>query len=246
MRAQSLNATHDYDTAAELASGAAADAADLDVDGVMLSGSEDGSVDYQAIITSFGARFNGINMYADDVVLMAGMAADLNGSPVGLQKFCLHWILEVNLSESKAMAVGLTPQEYDRGLQPIYYQNQQLECVLEYEYLVVRSAPGMALFIYLLQKVTEFRAAQANEALHAVVALCRDNRLLRFVSLRLRLFECSPSGDWGCLVWAGQYVASASYSATAQDNQWRRCTYGSFDSSDVCRPGALVWPCCMN
>ena len=53
----------------------------------------------------FGAKINGIDLYADEVVLLAESATDLQGMIDVVDKFCRQWRMEINLKKSEVVVV---------------------------------------------------------------------------------------------------------------------------------------------
>lgn len=160
-------------------------------------------------------------MYADDVFLADGTVDGLNKLLVGLSRFCEHWDFEVNyyLGKSKAMAIGVPKSRGSRSRRlvhsPVIYRGVTLQYVAEYTYLGV-PFHGQKGFT----EAFHARAQQVQKAYYSMLAKCKEHRILQSVNLRLRLFDSlvTPVGDWGCLAWAGQFVARTTFVDAARNN----------------------------
>ena len=71
-----------------------------------------------------GITINTLNLthiaYADDIVLLASSAEQLQQSVNSLQEFCSKWLLIVNIDKTKVMKIG------DKSQCSIYYNGKQI------------------------------------------------------------------------------------------------------------------------
>jgi hypothetical protein len=136
-------------------------------------------------------------LYADDVVVFANSAQDLNWLMGGLEFFCNDWDMAVNVDKTKVMVVGNASQRSKKTA--IKLQGRTLEYVDSYKYLgiEVEAATGF-------NRVPTTRARATERSLHAMHGRCARMGLWGSLDLRLRLFDIlvAPVAEYAAAAWA--------------------------------------------
>ena len=70
-------------------------------------------------------------LYADDIVVLANSAEELQRMMKAVEEFCKRWRLQVNLSKTKVVEFGARGV----GKAKVYWKGEELEEVEEYKYL---------------------------------------------------------------------------------------------------------------
>ena len=134
-----------------------------------------------------------IMLYADDTVLLAESAEDLQTQLNAFSEYCDNWKLKVNVNKTKIMVFGIGRLTHNPKF---YYKNIDIEIVKEFNYLGV---------IY--TKTCNFDANKkhlADKALRAMYEVLKLGRLYKLsIKLQLDLFDkmIKPILLYGCEVW---------------------------------------------
>ena len=134
-------------------------------------------------------------LYADDIVIFANSAEQLQESLNILSDYCSRWKLTVNVAKTKVMVFrkgGILPRNL-----AFYYNGQQLEIVKNFKYLgIVFTAGG---------SFAEAQNALAGQAQKAIFKL--NKYLYKFTYItpkhKLELFDklITPILNYGCEIW---------------------------------------------
>ncbi len=132
-------------------------------------------------------------MYADDTILLAESAEDLQSMLSALKQYCDTWRLKVNATKTK---VVIFSRGVVRNYPKLFLGDDQLEVVKDYDYL------GIKFFCngHFHAAITK-QATQAKRALHGLISKAR--RLSLPVDIMLELFDTciTPILLYGCEVW---------------------------------------------
>ncbi|MCW4345840.1 MAG: reverse transcriptase family protein [Candidatus Thiodiazotropha endolucinida] len=134
-------------------------------------------------------------LYADDIVLFASSAEELQEGLDVLADYCQRWKLKINVSKTKVMVFrkgGMLPRHLI-----FYYEGEPLEIVSKFKYLGIVFTTGGS-----------FAEAQTTLAGQAQKAIFKMNQYIyKFTFLtprhRLELFDklVTPILNYGCQVW---------------------------------------------
>ena len=132
-------------------------------------------------------------LYADDTILVADTAEDLQKALNCLNEYCISKKLTVNTSKTKVMVFT---RKRNKRYNTFNFGNTQLEIVDQYTYLGVIFAKNGKFF-----KTKKYLCEQANKALFAV--LQKGRKLNLPLDLQLKLFDeaIEPILLYGSEVW---------------------------------------------
>ena len=166
-------------------------------------------------------------LYADDVVIFANSAEDLNRLMAKLHSFCSDWDMAVNTVKTQVMLVGGGAYEraeaLTHGRRPIFANGRsgrRLQYVKSYKYLGIELHQSLG-----FRPVMAQRAAAAQRCLGAMRGCCAAKGYWGSLDLQLRLFDVlvTPVAEYGVAAWA---PPAALVAATAPPNaleQLHRC-----------------------
>ena len=133
-------------------------------------------------------------LYADDTVIIAGSAADLQHSLDGLNLYCTAWNLKVNITKTKVVIFSKSSCK-NKGTE-FTYANKRVELVESFKYLgVLFKSNGK---FHLARKAL---FEQASKAMFSVLTKTRTYNLN--VDVQLKLFDTLvlPVLLYGCEIW---------------------------------------------
>ena len=138
-------------------------------------------------------------MYADDTILLANSAVELQKSLNALQTYCETWQLEVNCAKTKIVIFGKRRMASDKV--KFTYNGAELELVTEYKYLGLTISYNGSFKI----GVQELHK-QASRAMYALLA--KSRKLSLPIDIQLQLFDALvvPILLYGCEVWGFQNI----------------------------------------
>jgi hypothetical protein len=131
-------------------------------------------------------------LYADDTILLAETAADLQQQLNSFSEYCCKWRLKVNASKTKILIFGKSRQNLHR----FTYNNVELERVDNYKYLGIHFT-RTGNFSYTIKQQYE----KAIKAMYSVLSKCKRHNLS--IECQLKMFDTiiQPILLYGCEVW---------------------------------------------
>jgi len=138
-------------------------------------------------------------MYADDIVLLAESATDLQSMINNLEHYCAKWGLQVNTLKSEVMVFRNGGRLADN--EKWFYEGRQLNVVNEYTYLGVVITPKM-----MFQKHTERKNLAAKNSINSTWKVYLANKQIT-LSAKWRLFlaVCRSIQSYAAQVWGYGY-----------------------------------------
>ena len=132
-------------------------------------------------------------LFADDTVLFAETAADLQLLLDNLKVYCNKWNISVNIDKSK---VVVFKSGYRRINCRLYFDNTEIEIVSSFTYLWVTLISNERFF-----QAQKSLAEQANKALFSLNKLFDKDSLN--ITEKLKLFDSMvlPILNYGCEIW---------------------------------------------
>jgi len=130
-------------------------------------------------------------IFADDVVLLAHNAADLQQHLLALEAFCKQSGMQVNMKKTKCLAIG-TRQDI-----PLYFAGNKVEMVTSYKYLGVEFSQTMS-----WATCVKHRVASGYKAFYSMIHKCKGASLSTW-KLKKHLFISlvRPVILYGVQVW---------------------------------------------
>lgn len=130
-----------------------------------------------------GIMINTLNLthiaYADDIVLLASSAEQLQQSVNSLHEFCSKWHLIVNIDKTKVMKIG------DKSQCSIYYNGKQIEEITSFKYLGHSISNNSNIHI----KMTNYLVTQAQKAIFALQGDTKISLGYKTPQLSLKMFD---------------------------------------------------------
>lgn len=137
-------------------------------------------------------------LYADDIVLVAKSAADLQKQIDALSQFCAEQKLTVNVTKTKVMVVGAAHNTSEVWR----YRGEGIEQVQQFRYLgvVIDAVKG----VHCAHEVVH---ATATKAMWSMMQQVRE-RHINNTKVRVRLFNAlvMPVLEYACEIWGTQFV----------------------------------------
>ena len=138
-------------------------------------------------------------LFADDLILVSETAFGLQKLITGLEKFCEHWQMEVNLRKTK-ICVFNKKFCYKRRACKLYYQNKEIEEVESYNVLGITFYSGARRFQSNYNRLQE----KATRAIFSAKQLAYNkmgNQTPFSVLFKIFDTQIQPIIDYGCEVW---------------------------------------------
>jgi hypothetical protein len=133
-------------------------------------------------------------LYADDTILFAESAEELQASLYGLQHYCNIWKLDVNVDKTKIMIFSKSKHKAENY--NFQYNSKEVELVHEFKYLGI-------VFSYNcnFKNCISHQIKQANKAMFGLISKIRNFDLDIDVQLDLFYKTIVPILLYGCEVW---------------------------------------------
>ena len=138
-------------------------------------------------------------LFADDLILVSKTAFGLQKLVTGLEKFCEHWQMEVNLRKTK-ICVFNKKFSYKRRASKLYYQNKEIEEVENYNVLGITFYSGARRFQSNYNRL-QGKATQAIFSAKQLVYNKMGNQTTVSVLFKIFDTQIQPIIDYGCEVW---------------------------------------------
>jgi len=139
-------------------------------------------------------------LYAEDTVILADKASELQNALDAMSEYCTLWVLKVNTAKTKIVVFCKNKQSC-KNLDPFLYEGSQLELIDNFAYLGVQfSFNGK--FLKTKKKLVD----QARKAMFSVLQTAR--KLYLPVEVQLNLFDTmvAPILLYGLEVWGFENV----------------------------------------
>jgi hypothetical protein len=131
-------------------------------------------------------------LYADDTVIVAESASDLQSALNVYASYCDEWKLQLNASKTKVLVFSWGRQRHYE----FFYKTDKLEVVSDYKYLGIYFSRSGS-----FQKAKQEITKQATKAMYSLIK--KSKNLYLPIDLQIDLFSklIKPILLYGCEIW---------------------------------------------